>query len=135
MKNCKTSWRSKQRAALFSLPASHTPLDKTLLYLWNKNFVKGIYRNIKTFAFKLFQECSSWASRNGAVHIFFLTPNRAIFARKCVKSETFLVMLREHSIFNIKWVEIHEMRFCWLWDFLVENLKLKKNSDDVHWNV
>ena len=25
--------------------------------------------------------------------------------------------------------------FCWLWDFLLENLKVKKNSDDVHWNV
>ena len=25
--------------------------------------------------------------------------------------------------------------FCWLWDFLLENVKLKKNPDDVHWNV
>ena len=25
--------------------------------------------------------------------------------------------------------------FCWLWDFLIEDLKLKRNSDDVHWNV
>ena len=26
--------------------------------------------------------------------------------------------------------------FCWLWDFLLENLKFKKkNSDDVHWNM
>ena len=24
--------------------------------------------------------------------------------------------------------------FCWLWDFLLENLKSRKNSD-VHWNV
>ena len=23
--------------------------------------------------------------------------------------------------------------FCWLWNFLLENLKLKKYSDDVHW--
>ena len=25
--------------------------------------------------------------------------------------------------------------FCWLVDFLLENLKLKQNCDDVHWNV
>ena len=25
--------------------------------------------------------------------------------------------------------------FCWLWDFLLENLKLNKSSDEVHWNV
>ena len=25
--------------------------------------------------------------------------------------------------------------FCWLWDFLLENLKLKRNSDDVRGNV
>ena len=29
----------------------------------------------------------------------------------------------------------HFASFCWLWDFLLENLKLKKNSDDIHWNV
>ena len=25
--------------------------------------------------------------------------------------------------------------FCWLWDFLLENLKLKRNSEDVRGNV
>ena len=30
-----------------------------------------MYRNIKIFAFKVLQECSSLASRNGAVPIFF----------------------------------------------------------------
>ena len=34
----------------------------------------------------------------------------------------------------VKWV-IFFASFCWLWDFLLENLKIKKNSDDVHWNV
>ena len=45
-----------------------------------------IYKNIQTFAFKVLQECSSWASRDGAVQIFFLTPNRNMFAGKLVKS-------------------------------------------------
>ena len=34
----------------------------------------------------------------------------------------------------VKWV-IFFTRFCWLWDFLLENKKLKKNSGEVHWNV
>ena len=25
--------------------------------------------------------------------------------------------------------------FCWLWDFLLQNLKLKRNSEDVRWYI
>ena len=47
---------------------SHQPADKTLLRLWNKNFLKEIYRNIQIFAFKVLQECNgSRTSRNDAV--------------------------------------------------------------------
>ena len=65
MKNCKT--------------------DKILLRLWNKNFLMEIYRNIQTFSLKVLQECSSWASSNYAVQMFFLTPNRARLAGKFLK--------------------------------------------------
>ena len=143
--------RTKQRAALrklFSFPSTHSPPDKILLHLWNKNFLMKIYRNVQTFAFKVLQECSSWASRNNAVQLFFLTNNRNTFAGK-FKGQRFLVVLRENIIFNVKWVEACKMSevwlivkwviifasFCWLWNFLLENLKLKRNSDDVHWNV
>ena len=34
----------------------------------------------------------------------------------------------------VKWV-IFFGSFCWLWHFLLNNLKWKRNSDDVHWNV
>ena len=54
-----------------------------------QNIFKEIYRNIQTFAFKVLQECSSWASRNGVVQILFLTPQRNMFAGKFVKSERF----------------------------------------------
>ena len=33
----------------------------------------------------------------------------------------------------VKWV-IFSASYCWFWDFLLENLKLKK-SDDFKWNV
>ena len=33
----------------------------------------------QTFVFQVLQECNSWASRNGAVQMFFLTPTRNMF--------------------------------------------------------
>ena len=101
MKNCITFYEAQtairlkeiiQPHPLIPLPPpppshTHTP-DKILLLLWNKNFPTEIYRNIQTFAFKVLQECSSWASRNGTapfLQMFFLTPNRNMFAGKFVK--------------------------------------------------
>ena len=129
--------RHKKWAALrklFSLPPTQPSSEKILLSLWNKHFYKEIYRNIQTFAFKVLQECSSSASRNGAVQISFLTPNKNMSAGKSVKSERLLPVLQEHIIFNVKWVEVCEMSevfwanlyckkfvtffasLCWLWD-------------------
>ena len=92
---------------------------------------------------KVLQECSSWTSRNGLVQMFFPTPNRNMFTEKRVKLERLLAILREHVTYNVKWVEVHKVHeafwaklycktrdfftnFCWLWDFLLENLKFKK---------
>ena len=156
MKNCKSFWKAQTAIRLKEViqpPTSHPLADKTLLHFWNKNFLKEIYRNIQTFAFNVLQECSFWAPRNGAVQIFFLTPNRNMFTVYWfVKSERFLAVLWEHIILMssklsfLEWVRFFEQncivkcvifiaKFCWLWDFLLENLKLKKNSDDIHWNV
>ena len=118
--------RSKQRATwkkLFSLPQSptHPPSDKIFLRLWNKNFLTEIYRNIQTFAFKVLQEYSSLASRNDAAQMIFLTPNRNMFAGIFVKSERFLTMLREHIIFNVKWVEVRKMSEVFLRETVLRN--------------
>ena len=104
--------RPKERAALrklFSLHQPPIPPDKILLNLWNKNFLREIYRNIQTFVFKVLQESSSWASGNGAVQMIFLTPNRNIFAGKFVNWESFLVVFWEHVISSFKRVEIRKM--------------------------
>ena len=68
-----------------------------------------IYRKIQTFTFKVFQECGSWASRNDAVQILFLTPNRNIFAGRFVKSERVLAVLLEQFVVNVKLVDISKM--------------------------
>ena len=41
-------------------------------------------------------------SRNRAVQMFFLTPNRNMFARIFAKPESFLTVLREDIAFNVK---------------------------------
>ena len=81
--------------------------DKMLLRLWNTIRDNQKYTDI------CFQRvpriCSSWAWRIDAVQIFFLTSNRKMLAGKFVKWERFLAVLREHIIFNIKWVEVRKM--------------------------
>ena len=92
-----------------STPSPPTPSDKILLRLWNKNFLRKIYINIQTFAFKVLQECSSWVSGRDAVQMFFLITNRKVFAGKFVKCEKFLVVYWQIIIFNVKWVEVRKM--------------------------
>ena len=58
-----------------------------------KYFLTEIYRNIQTFAFQVLRECSSWAFRNGAVQMFFLTPTKKMFAEKFAKRVRFLAVL------------------------------------------
>ena len=79
--------RPKQQSVLrklFCLTPHHFLLNKILLRLRKKNFL-----SIQTFAFKVLQVCSSWTSRNGAVQMFFLTPNRNIFAGKFFSQKSF----------------------------------------------
>ena len=116
--------------------------DKRSLRLWNKYFLTEIYKIYKTFAFQVLWKCSSWASRYGAVQMFFLTPTKNMFLGKFVKWVRFLAVLREYIFYNVlkelrfvKWVRLSEQNcivkweiffpsFCWLWYFLPENLKL-----------
>ena len=70
LKIVKPFTRPKQPVSLrklFSLSPPNIPSAKTLLRLFSKHFLREIYRIIQTFAFKVLQESSSWASSNGAV--------------------------------------------------------------------
>ena len=93
--------RPKQPAALrklFNLLPFHPHQIKPYYVSEKKNLFRGIYRHIQIFAFKLLQESSSWASRNGVVQIFFLIPNRNMFVWEFVrkKSESFMAVLWRH---------------------------------------
>ena len=63
---------------------------------------------MQAFAFKVLQEGISWVSRNGAVQMFLLTPNKHMFPEKFVNWERFLAVFWEHIIFNVKWVEVRK---------------------------
>ena len=80
MKNCKTFCEAQTASRVkeivqISPPTPYPPPDKSLLCLWNKNFLTEIYKNIETFAFQVLRDCNSWASTNEAVQMFFLTPS------------------------------------------------------------
>ena len=55
------------------------------------------------------QEYTSWTSRNGSMQIIFLTPKRNMFAGKFVKWERLFIEFREHTVFNVNWVEVRKM--------------------------
>ena len=79
---------------LFSFPP-----DKSSLRIWNKYFLTEVYRNIQRFDFQVLQECSSWASINGAVLMLFQTPTKNMF----------LDVLQEYIFYNVEWVEVRKM--------------------------
>ena len=82
MKNCKTFYEAQTASHLkeiIQLSPNLPAPDKILLLLWNKNFLTEIYKNIETFAFKMLQECSSWAIRNGAVQFFSDSKQKHVF--------------------------------------------------------
>ena len=103
--------RSKQQVTLRNYPASSHPtahqikpyyVSETKIFL--RRYLE-IHRHLLSKCFK-----NAVLERQEMVHaIFFLTPNKNMIALKFVKSEIFLNVLREHIIFNIKWVEVHKM--------------------------
>ena len=145
--------RIKQQVAfrkLFSVPQPTPHQIKSYYVFGTKIFLRRyteIYRRLLSKYFK-----NAVLGRQEVVQIFFLTPNSNMSAGNLLKSERFLAVLREHIFFNVKRVEVRKWvrffarnyivkwmisfaSFCWLWDFLLQNLKLKRNSDDVHCNV
>ena len=85
MKNFKTFYESQTAISLKEIIQSST-----------KNFRAEIYRNIQTFAFQVLQERSTWASKNRAVQMLFLTPTKNMF----------LAVLREYIFYNVGCVTV-----------------------------
>ena len=113
--------RPTWRKSFCLIPIHLPPLDKRLLLLWNKITLAEMYRNIQTFAFKELEECSSWASRNGAVQMHFLTPNRNIFPGKFLSQKGFwlycgsILISTSSELLFVKWVRVFEQNCIAKW--------------------
>ena len=107
--------RPKQPAGLRKLFSP--PPDKKFLRIWNKNFITEIYRNMQTFVFQMFWECSSWAFRNSAGQMFFLTHTRDMFVGKLVNWLRFSAVLQKYFF-----TMLSELRFKKWVSFLSETI-------------
>ena len=140
--------RSKQQATLkklCSLPRP-TPTIKKLVPSLEEKFSDGdiqkytdIYACFQSASRMQFWGVKKWCSAN----LFSDTKQKRFCWEICKVRKVFGCVLREHILFSVKWVEIRKMSevfwaklyckmihffasFCWLWDFLLENLKLKE---------
>ena len=128
MHNCKTFCETQKTSRLNKIiqpppnPPPPPPSDKILL-----SFHLRIYTEINGHLLsKCFKNAVLGVKKLWSANVFSNTMSSEskfikwvrFFERNCI----------------VKWVIIFGS-FCWLWDFLLKNLKLKKNSDDVHWNV
>ena len=103
--------RSKQRAALrklFSLPHP-TPHQIKPYYVFGiKIFLRRyieIYRHLLSICFKN----AVLGRQEMVLNKYFSDTKQKHVCWKFVKSENFLAALREHIIFNVKWVEVRKM--------------------------
>ena len=94
-----------------------------------------IYRNIQTFAFQVIWEYSSWACRNGAVQMVFVTPTKSMLAGKFLKvSKVFgcvtgvFIMISESRF--VKWVRLFE----WNCIIMISELRFVKWVRFFEWN-
>ena len=90
MKNFKTFYESQTAICLNEI--LQPPTKQKLPTSLEQKFLNGDSQEYTNICFQVLRECSSWASRNGAVQMFFLTPTRNIF----------LVALREYIFHNVE---------------------------------
>ena len=145
MKNCKSSCEAQKVSCLKNYSASPQPIPQQIksYYVSGTNiFIRGYIEIYGYLLSKCFKNAVLGHHERVQCKYFFLAPNRNMFAGKFVNSESLLTVFREHIIFNVKWVEVRMffertcivkcviffVSFCWLWDFLLENLKLKMMS-------
>ena len=74
----------KEKCAFVSTSRPHEQNGLRVSWKLYFNLYLNICRNIQISAFPVFWVCSSWASGNGAVRIYFLTPTKS-FPEKFVK--------------------------------------------------
>ena len=149
----------KQRVTfrkLFSLPLTQPHQIKCYYVFRKKNSYIYIYRYIQKYTDICFQSISKmeflglkkWCSAN----VFSDNKQKHVSWKIFKVRKVFGCIARTYhfqcqvSRGSYKWVMFSERNcvvkwaiffpsFCWLWDFLLENLKLKRNSEYVRWYI
>ena len=96
MKNCKTFevQKTSRLNEIIQLRPNPPPIRSNL----NRSFLTEIYRNKRTFAFKVLEKRSFGRQETVEYKCFFLTPNKNMFAGKVlVNPERFLAVLQQHN--------------------------------------
>ena len=114
-----------------------------LLRLWGKNFLTEMYKNIQTLHFKLFKNAVLGRQEMVQCKCFFWHQAEYVCWKICWKGFWMCcgsILFSISSEFRfIKWVSFFKQNwivkwviffanFCWLCDFLLKNLKSKKNT-------
>ena len=111
MKNCKTFCKAQIASRLKEIiqpPPHPTPHQIKPYYVSRTKILLRRYIEIQRH---LFSKCFKNAvlGRQEMVQCkYFFWHQTKMLARKFVKSETFLAMLREHIIFSVNWVEFRK---------------------------
>ena len=111
-KNCQTLYKAQTAShfkEVIQSPPNPPHQMKPYYVFGTKIFLRRsteIYRHSLS---KCFKNAGFWASRNGAVQMFFLAPSRNMCAGIFAESESFLALLPTYINFNVKWVEVRAM--------------------------
>ena len=125
MKNCKTFYEAQKTSRvneIIQLPSNPPPSDKILLPLFLRRYTE-INGHLLS---KCFKNAVLGVKKRWSANVFSDTMSSELRFIKWVR------FFERNCI--VKWV-IFFASFCWLWDFLLENLKLKRNSEDVRWYI
>ena len=115
MENCKTFYEVQIASHLKEI--IQPPLNPLIFFHQIKPyyvsgtsiFLQGYTEIWRHFLSKCFKNAVLGRREMVQCKCFFLTPNRNNFAGKFAKSERFLAVLREHIIFNVKWVKVQKI--------------------------
>ena len=125
---------------LFSLSPTHPSSDKVLLRLFLR-----IYTEVKGYLLsKCFKNVVLGVKKRWSANAFSDTKQKHVYCKIFSKFRKLFWLCCQSTLFSmssglrfIKWVRFFEQNcivkwviffssFCWLWDFLLKNLKLKK---------
>ena len=132
-----------------SLPQTHPHQTKSYYFSGTKVFLQRYTETYRHLLSKCFKNAVPGRHKMVQYNFFSDTKQEHVFW-KTFKVRKAFGFLREHIIFNVKWVNFcknewsfweklyckmsdlfGQFLFSWLWEFLLENLK-PKNSDDAH---